>query len=271
MKPQPLPSLSSVTERDPLDFNRTPAWCVELLIPHLGQPRTVLDVGCGDGAIGRVLRQAWPAARIIGIELERARRIESIKSFNHWLGETKMTYCGVYNRDWTSWERHSFDLDFPAGPDLIISNPPFGVTALRFLKRAIERVAHGGTVAFLLPTHWANDPDVENDYARQRFLDGLRLPDGRDGYCKLEIVGGGPYPARPSFKKGGTASDRYAWHMFGERWAGQPSRRIHAIPPAVASTQLELAVASEPEPSTRLYLESIGATWNPLTLEWEAP
>jgi hypothetical protein len=104
----------------------------------------------------------------------------------------------------------------------------------------VERVAPGGTVAFLLPTHWDHDPDVESDFARQRFLDSLRLPNGREGYCKLAIVGGGPYPARPSFKKGGTASDRYAWFMFGERWAGQPSRRLHAIPPPESPAQLSL-------------------------------
>lgn len=236
MKEQAIPGLESATRRDPLDFNRTPAWCVELLIPHLGQPQTVLDVGCGDGAIGRVLRQAWPGVDMAGVEIDSHRRTWSEKA-------AMPDGAWVYECTFADWLSDAWPVPWPEsniGYDLIISNPPFGLTALRFLERAIERVAPGGTVAFLLPTHWANDPDVESDYARQRFLDSLRLPDGREGYCKLEIVGGGPYPARPSFKRGGTASDRYAWYMFGERWAGQPSRRIHAIPPAEESGQISI-------------------------------
>lgn len=256
LKPQPLLGVESATERDPLDFNRTPAWCVELLLPHLGKPRTVLDVGCGDGAIGKVLRRAWPDTRMLGIEYDVRR---SGIAFN------SEVYTEVLMGDWLDTTSRAYAY-FGHKPDLIISNPPFGLPALRFLELALKRVAPSGTVAFLLPTHWDHDPDVESGFARQRFLDSLRLPDGREGYCKLAIVGGGPYPARPSFKKGGTASDRYAWFMFGEDWAGQPSRRLHAIPPLSTSPQLELASPpSEPTPPVP------GATWNPLMLEWEAP
>lgn len=250
--------IAEATERDPLDFNRTPAWCVELLIPHLGRPRTVLDVGCGDGAIGKVLRQAWPEVYLEGVEIHEQRALSAARL--RIPGQPKYDYSNVYVNDWAS------DAFPTETPNLIISNPPFGLPALRFLELALQRVAPGGTVAFLLPTHWDHDPDVESDFARQRFLDSLRLPDGREGYCKLGIVGGGPYPARPSFKKGGTASDRYAWLMFGEEWAGRASFRLHAIPPPSTSPQLELtAPPSEPTPPVP------GATWNPLALEWEAP
>lgn len=223
---QALLGAEDAVTRDPLDFNRTPAWVVQLLVPHLGAPRTVLDVGCGDGAIGRVLRQAWPRVQLHGIELHPARAKECsgvyvVTEIGDWLGSL-------------------YDVGYPRWADLVISNPPFGLAALAFLQRAVERVAPGGTVAFLLPTHWDHDPDVDSAFARQRWLDSLRLPDGREGYAKLAVVGGGPYPARPSFKKGGTASDRYAWFMFGERWAGQPSRRIHAIPPEEPTRQLGL-------------------------------
>ena len=229
-----LPGVEGAIERDQLDFNRTPAWVVQLLVPHLGAPRTVLDIGCGDGAIGRVLRQAWRNAAIYGIELDRHRADAADKA--HVGGCVGVP---VYDEVWFTNALAGPGAEYPwrLGVDLFISNPPFGLAALDFLKRAVERVALGGTVAFILPTHWDHDPDVESAFARQRFLDSLRLPDGREGYCKFVIVGGGPYPARPSFKKGGTASDRYAWFMFGERWAGQSSRRIHAIPPEVESGQ----------------------------------
>jgi hypothetical protein len=255
--------------RDPLDFNRTPAWCVELLIPELGQPRTILDAGCGDGAIGRVLKATFPHSWLVGIELDRARRNGALDVHTgrqcaydcvdgmDWLGDT-----GDDLRDWT-------DVGvYRSAPDLIISNPPFGLAAIDFLKCAIARVRPGGTVAFLLPTHWDHDPDescgeplpapkkgkpaprhseeaIERSKhkknARQRFLDSIRLPDGREGYAKLAIVGGGKNPCRPAFRGGSsTATDRYAWFMFGEPWAGQPSRRLHAIPKEETSTQLEI-------------------------------
>lgn len=215
----------TATDRDPLDFNRTPAWCVELLIPHLGQPQTILDAGCGDGAIGKVLRRAFPDAYIAGVETHDGRA-ESAKE----------TYDLVYVQDWAS-----VGYSWNQRPDLIISNPPFGLAALDFLRCALARVRPGGTVAFLLPTHWDHDPDVKTGFARQRFLDSIRLSDGREGYCKLAIVGGGKNPARPSFRGGSdSASDRYDWYMFGTPWAGQPSRRLHAIPPAAESAQVTL-------------------------------
>lgn len=248
-------------ERDKLDFNRTPAWCVELLIPHLGQPQTILDAGCGDGAIGKVLEQHFRGAWIEGIEIDRARAEQA---------DSIAAYDCVWESDWLAANPTGFTTEGHTFPlhDLIISNPPFGLAALDFLRCAIARVRPGGTVAFLLPTHWDQDCDAScgdplpapkkgkpapryseeqierskrEKFARQRFLDSIRLRDGREGYCKLAIVGGGPNPARPSFRGGSdSASDRYAWFMFGEKWAGQPSRRLHVIPPAAESPQLRL-------------------------------
>jgi SAM-dependent methyltransferase len=221
--------------RDPLDFNRTPAWCVELLIPELGQPRTILDAGCGDGAIGKALRQAIPLADIRGVEVDFGRAQEAFK--DHYIDGPKV-YNMVYDGDWLGTPRGSIR-SFANDCGLIISNPPFGLAALDFLRCALARVRPDGTVAFLLPTHWDHDPDTKTEFARQRFLDSIRLPDGREGYCKLAIVGGGKNPCRPAFRGGSsTATDRYAWFMFGEPWAGQPSRRLHAIPPADNTKQL---------------------------------
>lgn len=249
-------------DRDPLDFNRTPAWCVELVVPYLGQPRTIVDAGCGDGAIGKVLKIAFPHSWLVGVEFDRARINAALDSHTgrqctydcvdgmNWLGET-----GDDLRNWA-------DIGvYRSAPDLIISNPPFGLLALDFLRCAVARVRPGGTVAFLLPTHWDQDVDANcgpdapktkdrelyalrithEQYARQRFLDSLRLPDGREGYTKLAIVGGGSNPCRPSFRGGAdSATDRYTWYMFGEPWAGQPPRRLHIIPPALPSGQLTL-------------------------------
>jgi SAM-dependent methyltransferase len=233
-----MTTLFDEPSRDPLDFNRTPAWCVELLIPELGQPRTILDAGCGDGAIGEVLRWHMRDVRpeIVGVEIDIHRaRLATLKT------DPRLGGYPVYDVVRRMAVMDSSLVVSGTRPDLIISNPPFGLAALDFLKCAIARVRPGGTVAFLLPTHWDHDPDAKTEFARQRFLDSIRLPNGRDGYCKLAIVGGGKNPCRPAFRGGsGTATDRYAWFMFGEPWAGQPSRRLHAIPAAAESAQLEI-------------------------------
>jgi SAM-dependent methyltransferase len=241
-------------DRDPLDFNRTPAWCVELLVPYLGQPRTIIDAGCGDGAIGKALRAPLHSAVIIGVETHAERLRAAVAASCPPYGSV---YDDVIARNWLE-DHYTLTED---NPDLIISNPPFGLAALDFLQCAIARVRPGGTVAFLLPTHWDQDVDANcgpdapktkdrelyqqrishEQYARQRFLDSIRLPDGREGYTKLAIVGGGPNPCRPSFRGGAeSATDRYSWFMFGKPWAGQPPRRLHAIPPAAESPQLRL-------------------------------
>ncbi len=248
--------------RDELDFNRTPAWVVELLIPYLGQPRTILDAGCGDGAIGKVLRRRFPDARIGGIEMDTQRHLSADAAL---CTEHGMIYDELWCWNWIDPPRWPPKTSRAGSWDLIVSNPPFGLAALDFLRCAMERIRSGGTVAFLLPTHWDHDCDAScgdplpapkkgkpapryseeqlerarhEKFARQRFLDSIRLPDGREGYAKLAIVGGGPNPARPAFRGGSdSASDRYAWFMFGEHWAGQPSRRLHAIPPKETSGQ----------------------------------
>jgi len=241
-------------DRDPLDFNRTPAWCVELLVPHLGQPKTILDAGCGDGAIGKALRAPFHSAVIIGVETHAERlRAAALASCSPY----GSVYDDMITRNWLE-DHYTLTED---NPDLIISNPPFGLAALDFLQCALARVRPGGTVAFLLPTHWDQDVDANcgpdapktkdrelyqqrishEQYARQRFLDSIRLPDGREGYTKLAIVGGGPNPCRPSFRGGAdSATDRYSWFMFGKPWAGQPPRRLHAIPPATPNPQTSL-------------------------------
>ena len=57
------------------DFYRTPgevtaALCDELVLRGI-TPRTILDVGCGDGAIALVLRRSFPSVWIEGVEIGR--------------------------------------------------------------------------------------------------------------------------------------------------------------------------------------------------------
>jgi SAM-dependent methyltransferase len=204
--------LEDVQKRHPDDFYITPAWVVRAILPHLKQPRTVLDIGCGTGAIGRVLRQAWIMARIGGVDADLGRSHGAL-------------YSGVYDlvvqENWLSptepdqaYRHHAFShkhISVHGGADLIISNPPFRL-ALRFLELALERVKPGGEVAFLLPAQWdqeTNECPEGRKRERGRFLDRLQR-DGREGYGKYAVEG------RVDFKgTGSTDRVTYAWFVFG--------------------------------------------------------
>lgn len=59
--------------RDARDYYRTPGWCVDAILPHLPPIRgaRVLDLGCGDGAIGEALGCSRdPVAGVVGVELD---------------------------------------------------------------------------------------------------------------------------------------------------------------------------------------------------------
>lgn len=226
-----IEGLEDAQGRHPDDFYITPAWVTRAIVPYLGCPKTVLDIGCGAGAIGKVLREAWWDARIAGVECHERRR-EAAQSSRHMRGdEARMTYTsGAWNRDWMSWRGlrgETFEEDFGAPPDLMISNPPFR-HALPFLRLALERVAAGGTVAFLLPGQWDQETEAQKGRERLNFLDSLRLTDGREGYGKYAIEG------RIDFRGNGS-TDRicYAWFVFGPGHEGV-HRRIPALPKATA-------------------------------------
>ena len=204
--------LEGVQKRHPDDFYVTPAWVVEAIMPHLKTPRTVLDIGCGTGAIGRVMRRAWPLARIGGVEKDQGRARNAFKN---------EAYSMVAEDDWLApakpgqaYHAGAFDdraILVSGGADLIISNPPFKL-ALRFLETALERVKPGGEVAFLLPAQWdqeTNECPEGRKRERGRFLDRLQ-GDGREGFGKYAVEG------RVDFKgTGKTDRVTYAWFVFG--------------------------------------------------------
>lgn len=223
---QAMPGAEDAVGRHKDDFYITPAWVTQALVPHLGQPRTVLDIACGAGAIGAVLRQAWPKVWMGGVEKDRSRCHKAgwLPSPGNWT-----VYSWTCLSDWLTYEHTGQPLD------LIISNPPFR-HALSFLKLALKRRAPDGVVAFLLPAQYDQETNLdEHGVARERgrFLDDLRLPDGREGYGKYALEG------RVDFKGDGK-TDRitYAWFVFGPGHEGV-YRRIPTFAP-ITSTQLSL-------------------------------
>lgn len=205
------------------DFYMTPAAVTMALAEELKlrsfAPRTVLDLACGSGAIGRVCRLAWPKAQIDGAELDagRAKVASAEKADVH-------GRVAVYD---TVWRGDAL----AAGPlpraDLVISNPPFR-HALPMLKRAVGLVRFGGIVAFLLPSQWSQETTKERE--RGRFLDRLRLLDGREGFGRLAFEG------RVDFKgDGNTDRITYDWLVIGPGFEGTFGR----IPRYVAETSTQ--------------------------------
>jgi SAM-dependent methyltransferase len=198
------------------DFYRTPASCSLALCDELKrrgiEPRTILDVGCGDGAIGAVAKLAWPNSFLGGIDynLKRITAASNLPNPGRWT---------VY--DWTCFQ--DFHVYHHSGQplDLIISNPPFR-HALRFLELALARVRPGGHVAFLLPSQWDQETNEDAEgrkRERGRFLDRLRLADGREGYGKLNYEGRVPFRGN-----GNTDRITYTWYVFGPGFEGVHTR-----------------------------------------------
>ncbi len=192
------------------DFYRTPApvtmaLCDELKLRGI-EPKTILDVGCGDGAIGRVLRETWRQSAIIGVE-PNAERATAAESLRHKLGRFHV-YTHVRQCDFVP-DRATVNGE---APWLIISNPPFR-HALPFLKLATQRVRSGGHVAFLLISQY--DQETVHDDERGRFLDSLRHSDGSEGYGQLKFKG------RIDFRGNGK-EDRvcYKWLVIGPGFEG---------------------------------------------------
>ena len=219
-KPQTGPVQASFVEnshgRHNDDFYRTPAevtaaLCDELVLRGI-TPRTILDVGCGDGAIGIVLRQYFPKAWLVGIEPNHHRWSLARRS----AADDGPTYNAVDQVDWLDVANDSRDwtrLGPLQAPEMIVFNSPFKL-ALPFMQRALQRVARGGLVASLLISQW--DQETVHDDERGKFLDSLRKSDGSEGYGKLRWKG------RVDFRGNGK-TDRvsHEWLVIGPGFEGQ--------------------------------------------------
>lgn len=151
---------------DPTEFYRTPEWGVPLVFGHIGAPMRILDIGCGDGVIGKMLRERFPAASITGVELDEGRAKQARSLWPSWGdAEGLPVYREVLVGDLIESPLLPSLSPIPshyAGRfDLVISNPPFS-NAEKFLAVARRMVAYGGTIAFLLRMAWAV-PTIRED------------------------------------------------------------------------------------------------------------
>lgn len=189
------------------DYYKTPAavtlaLCDEFKLRGI-EPKTILDVGCGDGAIGMVCRQTWPNSIVVGIDADAGRSGRARALGRD--GISRGTYDIV---QFDKWAEDRICLT----AELIVSNPPFKF-ALQFMKLALQRVRLGGHVAFLLISQY--DQETVHDDERGKFLDLLRRPDGSEGYGKLRWKG------RIDFRGDGK-TDRvsHEWFVIGPGFEG---------------------------------------------------
>lgn len=167
-----------------LDYYRTPAWCVEAILPYLPMVNAI-DPCCGDGAILEAMwNYGWHMSQLRGIEWDKPMaRAASLKAME--VQENDALTC-----DWDGYTR------------LVVMNPPY-VQAEAFVRKAISEAApNRGTVAALL---------------RLAFLEGkARVEFHREHPSDVYVLS-----KRPSFTGGKTDSCAYAWFVWGPGRGGR--------------------------------------------------
>ncbi len=176
--------------RDARDFYRTPAWCVRAILPFLPTSGTILEPGCGDGAIVQALITAGIARdRIYGVELDKhlAAECEEFTGAEVQVG--------------------NFLKEPMPNAALVIGNPPFGL-ALEFVEKALELVhRRGGTVCMLLRLNW--------------FGGGDRAAFHKRSPADIYVL-----PRRPSFCASVTCKKKCGWQISIAVDAEKPKRCV---------------------------------------------
>lgn len=104
------------------------------------EPRLVYDVGCGTGALTRVMAERWPAAHVVGTDSSPAMLAEARAT------PSPIEWVGMDVRDW----------DVPDAIDVVFSNavlhwvPDHDDVILRLFRS----LSPAGTLAFQMPLSW---------------------------------------------------------------------------------------------------------------------
>jgi trans-aconitate 2-methyltransferase len=116
---------------------------VDLVARIEGEPRTIVDLGCGPGHLTAVLRARWPGATVLGVDSSE-QMIDRARAENDDPGATYV------RADVSTWE--------PDAPvDLIVSNALFHWVPdqLAVIERLSGHVAPGGSFALQTPNNYA--------------------------------------------------------------------------------------------------------------------
>lgn len=144
--------------------------------------RSILDVGCGDGQLGFVLHEIYPAARLVGVDSD-VKAIENAKR--------RVAQEGLSNIEF---QVGSVEQSLPAGPfDLVYASAIF--THLHQPKQMIQMA-----YAALDPGghFWVKDfdPDYFDDPTALQFLDGKFIAMLKLLLDTVVMIGGHPYCLR---------------------------------------------------------------------------
>lgn len=202
------------------DFYRTPEWVVVSILPHLDQRilrhGLILEPSAGDGAIIKALQPKITDLRqVMGIEI----RSEGVAQLSE-LG------IGLTMEGDAVWQMEHMAKCWDERPSLVIANPPFK-DAIEHLRAAIQVVAPGGQVAFLL---------------RLAFLAGKKRVSFHQEFAGDVYV----LPRRPSFTGKGTDSSDYMW------WVWRKPNPAHFTPLSFGKWRVldpALPAAFEPPPA----------------------
>lgn len=199
------------------DFYATPVWATRLILPRVRQveelrehdPLVVVDPGCGDGAILRVVhednvrrgagRSAVELASMLrGMDV-RAEAVEQCRAQGFKVAE------GDYLTDGRVMAMHAHEAP-------ILMNPPYGGRdnlAQRFVARALAAQPRCASVWALLRLMWINDG--QSTHKRVTWLrEDVGMP---DVYA---------LPRRPSFTGKGNDATTYAWFHWRARQKNYP-------------------------------------------------
>jgi trans-aconitate 2-methyltransferase len=161
---------------------------VELVARVEGEPRTIVDLGCGPGHLTSVLRARWPAATILGVDssvemIERARADDTDPLASYELADV------------STWQP-------PAPVDLIVSNALFQWVPdqLDVIERLASHVAPGGTFALQTPNNYAEPShrllsEIASRPPYRDLTEGLHDDRGMPPAAYLELFGRLGWPA----------------------------------------------------------------------------
>ena len=176
-------------ERKANDHYATPSWVTEALIPHL--PRlhraVIWEPSAGNGGMAKVLRDHLMADVFASDATPAGDRVA----------------------------RHDFLAGEPRfKPDAVITNPPYGKDAIRFIRRALDVTEPTrGVVAMLLRTQFDHAPLYSEVFARHPAW-----------HKKLMLTRRIVWFVDPETGKPKAApSDCHAWFIWDWRHKGPPS------------------------------------------------
>lgn len=194
--------LSGRAKRIEDDKYTTPLWCCTRLAEwcrlHLPVPEHIVDIGAGDGRIGRTVRDDWLPAphnelliRLTLLEPMEPREADRIQAEELNDGDDVLAVRFEDVADDAIIRIDNLTV-------LYVSNPPFSLSE-EWVRRVVNIVLRGGTprfAAFLLRLDW---------------LGTKRRSNILDWHPPRWIL---PLSPRPSFAHGRTDAREYAWFIW---------------------------------------------------------